>query len=508
MKVFKSLITGVSLFAVACVADYETEEDVLVLGDDTLASAIEEIPFLLVEFYAPWCGHCKQLAPEYAKAAGELQDEDEIKLAKVDATVHTAAAAKYDVSGYPTIKFFKNGEASDYNGGRTSGDIVSWVLSKAGPSVTTLEDFAKFEELKEKTPIMLVLHTTETGEDSKILKHFTKFADSEEVVKCFIVSDAEIAKKMGIAENSVSLFKTYDEGRADYTEEKVTKTKLQTFVKPHLLPYVVEFNDDVVQRLFGGDVKEHLIYFRKNAKSEENEAVVESMREVAKTHQGELIFVAVDLDESSNGRLAEFFGISDENLPTVRIIDINDQPQKFIPSADFAFTKENFESFASDYLAGKLSPSLNSEEVPSDWDAEPLKVVVGANFEEVVLNQETNTLLMAHAPWCGHCKSLMPVFEELAEHFEDDDKVVIAKMDSTKNEVAAFSVSGFPTLKFFPSGGDMVDYEGGRELDALIEFVDKNRGDAEAVEGDDDAVEEEGEGDEEDLVEEDEKDEL
>lgn len=504
MKVFKSLIAGVSLFAVACVADYEIEEDVLVLGDDTLASAIEEIPFLLVEFYAPWCGHCKQLAPEYAKAAGELAPSEDIKLAKVDATVHSAAAAKYDVSGYPTIKFFKNGEASDYNGGRTSGDIVSWMLSKAGPSVTDIQDFENFEKLKEENPIMLVLYTTETGDDSKILNHFTKFADSEEVVACFLVSDAEIAKKMDIAENSVALFKNYDEGRADYTEEKVTKSKLQTFVKPHLLPYVVEFSDDVVQRLFGGEVKEHLIYFRKDAKSEASEAVVESMREVAKTHQGELIFVAVDLDESSNGRLAEFFGISDKDLPTVRIIDISDQPKKFTPSADFAFTKEGFESFASDYLAGKLSPSLNSEDVPSDWDAEPLKVVVGANFDEVVLNEETNTLLMAHAPWCGHCKSLMPVFEELAEHFEDDDKIVIAKMDATKNEVTTFSVSGFPTLKFFPSNGDMMDYEGGRELDALIEFVDKNRGDAEPVDEEEEVDEEV----DEDLEEEDEKDEL
>lgn len=344
---------------------------------------------------------------------------------------------------------------------------------------------------------MLVLHTKETDEDSQIVESFTKFADSQDDVKCFYVSDAEIAKKIDIAENSVSLFKTYDEGRADYKEEKVTKSKLATFVKPHLLPYVVEFSDDVVQRLFGGEVKEHLIYFRKDAKSEETVAVVESMREVAKTHQGELIFVAVDMDESSNGRLAEFFGISDEHLPTVRIININGQPKKFTPQADFAFTKENFESFASDYLAGKLSPSLNSEEVPSDWDAEALKVVVGANFEEVVLDKETSTLLMAHAPWCGHCKTLMPVFEELAEHFEDDDKIVIAKMDATKNEVAAFSVSGFPTLKFFPSGGEMMDYEGGRDLDALIEYIDKNRGDAEPV-----ASEEEEEDLEGDLEEE------
>lgn len=66
------------------------------------------------------CGHCKSLEPEYALAAKQLK-EDGLALAKVDATVESALAKHYGITGYPTLKYFHNGELSeDYNGGRSA----------------------------------------------------------------------------------------------------------------------------------------------------------------------------------------------------------------------------------------------------------------------------------------------------------------------------------------------------------------------------------------------------
>lgn len=103
----------------------------------------------LVEFYAPWCGHCKNLAPEWAKAARELKGK--VKMGALDATAHQAKAQEYQVQGYPTIKFFAGGkksrsDARDYDGGRTASDIVAWASDKYTENIPAPEVFELYSE--------------------------------------------------------------------------------------------------------------------------------------------------------------------------------------------------------------------------------------------------------------------------------------------------------------------------------------------------------------------------
>ena len=135
-------------------------EDVITLTDGNFdKKVLDSNEMWLVEFYAPWCGHCRNLAPHWEKAATELKGK--MKLGALDATVNTVKASQYGVSGYPTIKFFHNGEVMDYDGGRTSSDIVSWASDKISsnvppPEVVQIVKQDDLEEACKKHPICVV----------------------------------------------------------------------------------------------------------------------------------------------------------------------------------------------------------------------------------------------------------------------------------------------------------------------------------------------------------------
>ena len=124
------------LVLLSCVANVngDEESDVLVLTDSTLAENIKTHNHIMVEFYAPWCGHCKRLAPEYDKAATLLKEAgSSAKLAKVDATVERTSAGTHGIKGYPTLLYFENGDMVEkYSGARTADALVSFMKKKAG----------------------------------------------------------------------------------------------------------------------------------------------------------------------------------------------------------------------------------------------------------------------------------------------------------------------------------------------------------------------------------------
>jgi protein disulfide-isomerase A1 len=98
----------------------ETDANVVTLTTDTFDDFVKEHPLVLAEFYAPWCGHCKALAPKYEEAATELKAKD-IPVVKVDCTEEEELCRTYEVDGYPTLKVFRGPDShKPYAGARKS----------------------------------------------------------------------------------------------------------------------------------------------------------------------------------------------------------------------------------------------------------------------------------------------------------------------------------------------------------------------------------------------------
>lgn len=173
------------------------------------------------------------------------------------------------------------------------------------------------------------------------------------------------------------------------------------------------------------------------------------------------------LDPKENPGAMDFFGAKNEEEPQV-LVHVPNKGEKY---SSGPISTEKVIGWVEDFKAGKIEKTVKSEEIPETNDG-PVKVVVGKSFNDIVLGGK-NVMMEFYAPWCGHCKKLEPTWNELGTAFAGSDKVIVAKMDATANDVpdSRFDVKGFPTIIFISESGEISKYEGGRTLDDLKKYV-------------------------------------
>lgn len=106
----------------------------------------------------------------------------------------------------------------------------------------------------------------------------------------------------------------------------------------------------------------------------------------------------MDADDEENERVLEFFGLKNEDLPTIRLITLKDDMRKFKPENNEISSKVLIE-FVQNFFDGKLKPHLLTQEIPDDWEKSPVKILVGKNFHQVALDKKKTVLVTFIAPW-------------------------------------------------------------------------------------------------------------
>ncbi|XP_049882601.1 protein disulfide-isomerase A3 [Pectinophora gossypiella] len=445
------------------------EEDVLDLTDSDFSSVIAQHDTALVMFYAPWCGHCKRLKPEYAVAAGVLKTDDPpVALAKVDCTEGgKSTCEQYSVSGYPTLKIFRKGElSSEYNGPRESNGIVKYMRAQVGPSSKELRTVKEYEAYLNKDDVVVIGFFEK---ESDLKGEFIKTADKMREEVTFAHSSAkEVLDKAGYKDNVVlyrpkRLQNKFEESSVVYNGEgsikAFIKEKYHGLVGLRQKDNMQDFTNPLVVAYYDVD-------YVKNAKGTNywRNRVLKAAKEVS-----EATFAVSDKDDFTH-ELNEYgidFAKGDKPVVAGKDADGN----KFVMTNEFSI--ENLQQFAKDMLDGKLEAFVKSEAIPED-NSGPTKTAVGKNFKELVTESGRDALIEFYAPWCGHCQKLMPVWEELGDKLKNED-VDIIKMDATANDwpKSQFEVSGFPTIYWKPKDTSQkpVRYNGGRALEDFIKYI-------------------------------------
>ena len=313
--------------------------------------------------------------------------------------------------------------------------------------------------------------------DAAAVKAFGEVAQSQRDDFVFAtVTDASILPSGGaggVAGPQVVLLKKFDEGRAATAEALDDATALGAWVTAHASPRVARLDKDpknraALQRVFGAPFPKVLAFA--SLSTDAGKALEASLGAAAVAHP-ELRFIIGDA-EDNDGAL-NFFGLTAADLPAAVVHDTTAGDKKYaVPHVDPA---TGVEALIAGFQSGSLAPTVKSEAVPESNDG-PVTVLVAKNFDAIVNVPGKTVLLEFYAPWCGHCKTLAPIYDKLGAALKGRADVVIAKMDATANDVtdARFSVQGFPTLYLKTAGGEIVPYSGERTLEALKAFVEEH----------------------------------
>jgi protein disulfide-isomerase A1 len=377
---------------------------------------------------------------------------------------------------------YRGGAPSDYEGGRTTDAIVNYVVKKSGPPSNAV-DCDGLKKLTADNKFVIAYFGADT--EKMYTEAHVPYASAEDKIVFAHTSDAACATGYGAAAPGIIFFRKFETETNVYSGA-VDKDSLVSFVKPLMVPTVFEFSEEEIEAVFGQQ-QPTVLLFRSDA-SDKDAAFMATFEEAAKANKGKMLFGYSDVAEGIQERLAEFVGINESQMPSLRAIVPNGMKKYECETKPADLTVDIISKFVSEVMDGSIAPSLKSEPIPEKNDA-PVKYIVGKQFDEIVKDETKDVFVKYYAPWCGHCKKLAEPWTELATNMAQYPNLVIGKFDATANEAEGVEVRGYPTLIFYPKDNKAgISYDGDRDVESFTAWLKENAptiaGHADAVKDD------------------------
>ncbi|KAF8339529.1 thioredoxin-like protein [Cantharellus anzutake] len=335
-SLFKSLLLIAGAVIPWRVAAGEGPSDIIDLTSANFGAETQKAGPLLVEFLAPWCGHCKALAPHYEEAATALKEKN-ITLGKVDCVDQADLCSESDILGYPTLKIYKKGKPTEYRGPRQAGDIISYMTKQSLPAVSTVAS-ENLEEFRVADKVVVLAYATSTEEAP--IPAFSSVAETYRDDYLFGLTTDEVAiKEAGV----LSFF---------------TKTD---WIRSNAVPLIDEISGENYH--LSATSRLPLAYIFIESTDLKREELIKELSPIAKEQKGVVNFVWIDAIKFVEH--AKSLGLTEAKWPSFVIQEIKSQLKYPLDQS----TEVNFKTvdeFVKNFVAGKLQPKLKTEPVPEE----------------------------------------------------------------------------------------------------------------------------------------------
>jgi protein disulfide isomerase family A protein 3 len=451
--------------------------NVLELTDDDFKDKTKTFDCALIMFYAPWCGHCKHLKPFFEEAADKMvKSVPNAKFARLDCTTQTKTCKDMDVSGYPTVKFFKNGVYNkEFDGQRNTESLIQFMKKNCkDPSV----------EVKTSSELEEILRSPDASEQPVAFAYIR--SDGDAFKSAFLEVASKMMDNFVFAHTFVaSMFDSSSSNRLRLYRPKVLHNKFEDAV----INYEGDFSSSNIEDWLtkngfgrvGYRSHSNVKYFpKRDLLVLYNNASISSYPTGVKYYRNRLMKV-MEQEKEAASKLSFAYSFSDEfydELDALGYKSPDDLPIVAIYSSGKKYVMGKYSQtavaeFLKKFASGSLTPHLKSEPIPTKDDGFAKKVVA-MTFDQMVNDPSKDVMVVFHAPWCGHCKAFLPKFQTAAEKLQKESKVLLATYDATANDIPdEYSIQGYPTVFFVPRNDKKHPkvYDGARETDDVIRYI-------------------------------------
>ncbi|KAF6126338.1 protein disulfide isomerase like, testis expressed [Phyllostomus discolor] len=407
------------------------EGNLMVLTPPSLTQMLNQTRFLMVLFHNSSSKQSWNLAEELGKAVEMMgKGKNGVSFGKVDITVEMELRKEFDIQKAPELKLFFEGNRLDpisCEGVIESAALVVWLRRQISQKAFLFTDTQQVVEFVKARPLVIIGFFEDLEEEVAELFY--------DVIKDFpeltfgVISISNAIGRFHVILDSVLVFrKGKIVNRQELINDSTNKHVLNQVIKQHLTGFVIEYNTENKDLIYELHILNHMLLFASKS-SKSFGMIMQHYKLASEEFQNKILFIFVDSDEPRNGRVFEYFRIT-----------------------------ENHQS---------------SEEVPKYWDQGPVKQLVGKNFNLIVFDKKRDVFVMFYAPWSSKCRTLFPMLEDLGIKYQNHSTVTIAKIDITANDIQLMYLDRYPFFRLFPANSkQVVLYKGEYTMEGFSNFLE------------------------------------